>query len=118
MKTGHLLVLCSVIALPQMAMADLASTNPAGLGDVHALLSYCADADPADADSFKAQWKSIVSGASEKALDGVEDGAAFKASYDTLKHILEKLPRPEVVSICRTTAMAWDGGKGRATGDR
>jgi hypothetical protein len=82
MKPNRILLLCSAIALPQLAMADVANTNPAGLGDVHALLAYCAKVDQPNAASFNAEWNNIVGGATAKQLDGVEDGAAYKQAYD------------------------------------
>jgi hypothetical protein len=116
MKPNHILLLCSAIALPQLAMADLASTNPAGLGDVHALLAYCAKVDPANAGSFNAQWNSIVGGATGKQLDSVEDGGAYKKGYDSLLAVLEKLPKQEAAAICKDTAAKWNAGGSEPTG--
>jgi hypothetical protein len=109
MKVHRILLLSSVVALPQLALADLASTNPQGLGDVHALLAFCAKVDPANAGSFTAEWNSIVGGAAAKQLDQVEDGGPYKLGYDALMATLEKLPLQQVIGICAASAVAWNG---------
>jgi hypothetical protein len=117
MKVSRILLLCSAVALPHMAMADLASTNPAGLGDVHALLDFCTKVDPKDAASFQAEWASIIGGASSKQVSGAEGGGAYQTAYDYLMGVLAKLPKGDVSRICTVSASAWKGNGESSDGD-
>ena len=110
MKLSRILVLCSAVALPHLAMADLASTNPAGLGDVHALLDFCSRTDPKDASSFQAEWANILGGAAAAQVSSVEGGTPYKTAYDGLMGVLNKLPRGDATHICLASATAWKGG--------
>ena len=110
MKRGRLPALLIVlIALPRLAMADVASTNPVGLGIVHAFLRFCSRVDPRDHESFAAEWQSIVAGAPAKRLDEVEDDGPYKNGYDSTSELLEKVPRREAAAICADAAARWKG---------
>jgi hypothetical protein len=115
-KIRQMLLLCSAAALPQLASADLAVTNPAGLGQVRAFLDFCITSDPQDAGSFKSQWQSIVGGQS-RLLTEIERDPAYKQQYAGLTGELQKLPQGETVAICAVSAAAWNGSGGRDHGD-
>lgn len=114
MKIRHILLLCSAAALPQLATADLAVTNPAGLGQVKALLDYCITSDPRDASAFKAQWQNIVGGQGSL-LAQIEQNSAYQREYADLTGKLQKLPRGDSAKICSAGAAAWNatGAGGR-----
>jgi hypothetical protein len=109
MKANRILLLCSALALPQLAMADLADTNPQGLGDIQALLKFCAQVDPRNAAAFQQQWASIVGNSTGKQLDVAEDNSGFKQGSNATSEVLHKLSRSTAAGICADTAARWDG---------
>jgi len=109
MKANPILLLCSALALPQLAMAGLADTNPRGLGDVQAVLKFCAEVDPRDASAFRELWASIVGDSTGKPLDVVEDSGAFKEGFDSETGDLHKLSRSTAVAYCGDIAARWNG---------
>ena len=94
MKAFSILVLVSAAALPQLSSADIADTNPAGLGEVHALLDFCIRHDPRDSASFQAEWQSIV-GNESGLLAKVEQNSVYQQKYAAFTSELEKLPPGE-----------------------
>jgi hypothetical protein len=108
MKVRHIILLCSAAALPQLATADLSVTNPAGLGQVKALLDFCIASDQRDAASFRAEWQSIV-GEQKSLLAQIEQNSAYKQQYTEFTGELQKLPRGETAKICAVGAAAWNG---------
>ena len=119
MKANRILLLCSAVALPQLAMADLPS--PESLGTVSAILTFCAQMDPHDAKSFQQEWKSVVGGTTDAKLDSAENGGAYKHSFDTITAELKKLSGPSVASACAVGAASWRGDSvatsGKGDGD-
>jgi hypothetical protein len=116
MKIRHIILLCSAAALPQLASADLAVTNPAGLGQVRAFLDFCTGTDPQDASSFKSQWHSIVGGQSGL-LAEIEKNPTYKQQYAELTGVLQKLPKDDTAAVCAVSAAAWKGTGGDDHGD-
>lgn len=116
MKVRHILLLCVAAATPQLATADLAVTNPAGLGQMHALLDVCTQFDPGNSASFTAEWQSIVGGQSDL-LAQIEQDPAYQQQYAAFTSELQKLPRGETLTICTISAARWNaaapGQKGR-----
>jgi len=108
MRVRHIVLLCSAIAVPQLALADLSVTNPAGLGQVHALLDFCSQANPQNSASFQAEWKSIV-GNQASLLAQLEQNSAYKQQYADLTSELLKLPKGQTQTICAVSAAAWNG---------
>jgi hypothetical protein len=117
MKFRHLLLLCSAAALPQLAAADLAVTNPAGLGQMHALLDFCSKSDPQNSASFQGEWQSIV-GSQASLLAGLEQNSAYKQQYDDFTSELQRLPKGETHTVCAVSAAVWHGAGQRHDGDR
>ena len=106
-----LLLLCVAAATPQLATADLAVTNPAGLGQVHALLDFCSRVDPQNSVSFNAEWQSIV-GNQSSLLAQIEQNSVYKREYDAFTSELNKLPRGETSTICKVSAARWNAAPG------
>ena len=111
MKIGHILLLCSAAAMPQLASADQAVTNPGDLGEMHALLDFCTQIDPQSSASFRAEWQSIVGGQSR-----IEENSAYKQQYAALTSELANLPRNVTQAVCALTAAGWHGTAGRGHG--
>ena len=109
MKANRILLLCTALVLPQLAMADVADTNPQGLGDIQALLKFCARVDPRDAAAFQQQWASIVGTTTGKQINVVEDESGFKQGSDATTKVLDKLSKSTAAGICADTAARWDG---------
>jgi hypothetical protein len=108
MRIRHIVLLCSAAAVPQLALADLSVTNPAGLGQMHALLDFCSQANPQNSASFQAEWKSIV-GNQASLLAQLEQNSDYKQQYADLTSELLKLPKGETQTICAVSAAAWNG---------
>jgi len=108
MRICHIVLLCSAAAIPQLALADLSVTNPAGLGQMHALLDFCSQTNPQNSASFQAEWKSIV-GNQASLLAQLEQNSAYKQQYADLTSELLKLPKGETQTICAVSAAAWNG---------
>ena len=108
MRICHIVLLCSAAAIPQLALADLSVTNPAGLGQMHALLDFCSQTNPQNSASFQAEWKSIV-GNQASLLAQLEQNSAYKQQYADLMSELLKLPKGETQTICAVSAAAWNG---------
>ena len=111
MKSSRVLLLCSALALPQLAMAGLADTSPQGLGIVNAFLMYCTTVDPRDAASFQQEWKSIVGDGSSHQLGVIEGGGEYKQAFESTTTELKKQPKSSVASTCATGAVEWNDGK-------
>ncbi|SRR5258708_11792460 len=107
MKAVRTLLLCSAIALPQLAMAGLPS--PQSLGMVHAILVYCAEVDPRDAATFQQEWTSIVGGSTVQTLNVAVGGSGYKTGFDFITGELKQLPKPGVAANCATGAAQWRG---------
>jgi hypothetical protein len=60
MKTNRFLLVCGLVALPQLAIADQPA-DPEPLALVRSLLNYCSKVDPGHAQVFSALWKDLVS---------------------------------------------------------
>jgi hypothetical protein len=108
-KVHHILLLCVAAATPQLALADLAVTNPAGLGQVHALLDFCTQFDPRNSASFQAEWQSII-GDQSNLLAQIEQDPAYIQQYAAFTSELQKLPRGQSLTICAVSAAQWNGG--------
>ena len=111
MKIRHILLVCSAAAMPQLATADPAVTNPGDLGEMHALLDFCTQIDPQHSASFRAEWHSIAGGQSE-----IEQNSAYKQQYAALTSELVQLPRGVTQAVCTLTAAGWNGTAGRGHG--
>ena len=109
MKANRILLVCTALVLPQLAMADVADTNPQGLGDIQALLKFCERVDPRDAAAFQQQWASIVGTTTVKQVDVVEDESGFKQGSDATTKVLDKLSKSTAAGICADTAARWEG---------
>jgi hypothetical protein len=98
MKANRILLLCSAVALPQLALAD--APSPQALGMVDAILTYCAKVDPKDADSFRAQWASISHGS-----ESLEHSAQFKQAFDLVDGELEQTSKTASAKTCAAGAL-------------
>ena len=89
MKASRILILCSAVALPQLAMAELHG-SPQALGMVHAILDFCAQADPHDAAVFRAEWRQLVGGAPDGQLGSLVSSSDYKKGYTLISSELDQ----------------------------
>jgi hypothetical protein len=104
MNIKRVLFLCSVAALPQLAMAG--TSSPQALGTVHAILDFCTEVDPRDAASFAAMWRNVSTGQSV-------GGSAYQQSYTLVSNELGQTSRQTSAQTCATGAKSFPVSKGR-----
>jgi hypothetical protein len=102
-KAFRILLLCGAAALPQLAMAE--NPDPQALGMVNAILTFCAEVDPRDAQSFQAEWNSLGSGTTL----GHPAGADSQKAFDMITAQLRLVARPTVAQNCAAGATQWNG---------
>jgi hypothetical protein len=123
MKGIRIFLLCTTVAIPQLAMAGLAETSPQGLGIVRAILTFCTQVDPRDAAAFQTEWDSIVGGATSQQLGGLQATSGYKQASDTTTAELQKLSKSDATAKCAAGATQWASkaeptpGKGGDDGD-
>jgi hypothetical protein len=103
MKAFCIVLLCGAAALPQLAMAE--NPSPQALGMVNAILTFCAEVDPRNAQSFQAEWKSLASGTTL----GHPSGADSQKAFDMIIAELRQVARPTVAQNCAAGATQWNG---------
>jgi hypothetical protein len=103
MKAFRIVLLCGAAALPQLAMA--ANPSPQALGMVNAILTFCAEVDPANAQSFQAEWKTFASGTTL----GHPAGGDSQKAFDMITTQLRLVARPTVAQNCAAGATQWNG---------
>ena len=99
MKATHFVCLCAAIALPQLALATAStngSTDPQGLGIVHAVLEFCAQVDPRDQASF-GSLKVLVSHGTPSNVEGTD---AYQKGYNATRDALARVSRDDGVRAC------------------
>jgi hypothetical protein len=116
MKGFRILLLCGAAALPQLAMA--ANPGPQALGMVNAILTFCAEVDPRNAQSFQAEWKTFGSGTTL----GHPAGGDSQKAFDMIIAELRLVARPTAAQNCAAGEKQWDGkstaGKDKDDNDR
>jgi hypothetical protein len=116
MKAFRIVLLCGAAALSHLAMAanpkpqapgivNAAIPGSQALGMVNAILTFCAEVDPRNAQSFQAEWKTFASGT---ALGHPAGGDSQKA-FDTITAELRLVARPTVAQNCAAGATQWNG---------
>jgi len=90
MRTDRFVFFCGIVALAQLAMAD--APNPDGLGTVHAMLTYCAQADPHHAAAYRAAWNGADSGEAQ--------GSDYKKAYDLATSQLAGMSHEDAARVC------------------
>jgi hypothetical protein len=103
MKGFRILLLSGAAALPQLAMAG--NTSPQALGMVNAILTFCAEVDPRNAQSFQAEWKSLGGGSTL----GHPAGGDSQKAFDMITAELRLVARPTVALNCAAGATEWNG---------
>jgi len=95
--------------LPCLALAD-APSNVA-VGEVDAILKFCAKTDPRLAANAEKQLTALAG----KASPGARGTAQYKQGYDLLSDVLAKVSKPTALSACSALASppSDKGGKGR-----
>jgi hypothetical protein len=103
MKGFRILLLCGAAALPQLAMAE--NPSPQALGMVNAILTFCAEVDPRNAQSFQAQWKTFGSATTL----GHPAGGDSQKAFDMITAELRLIAKPTVAQNCAAGATQWSG---------
>lgn len=120
MRIRTTLLVCTVVALPQLALAQL---NSSGLGTAHEIYAFCAQLDPADATTFDQQWKSVLGNASSQEVSAAESSAGYQQAADSTKALLGRIPPSVLAEGCAGGAAQWrqspasSNGAGRKDGE-
>jgi hypothetical protein len=117
MKAIRIVLLCSAVALPQLAMAALPS--PQALGTVNAILTFCEAVDPRDVATFQQEWASVQVGSTAKQVSDAQGGSGgYKQAFDLVTAELHQTSRADVASACAVGAQQWRGPtKSQGKGD-
>jgi len=107
MKPQSIFLLCCAAALPQLAMAGVANTNPQGLGIVHAVLAYCEQVDPSHTAQYQAEWNSLLVGATNQQVSSIEGSSGFKQGSDAITAELKGMSQKVVADNCAAGASQW-----------
>jgi hypothetical protein len=99
MKASRILLLCSAVALPQLALAN-SQVDAQWLGTVEGILDFCVKVDPKDAASFQALRKSADGGTSEHDLTGLRGTPEYKNGLDTINNALAQVSPQSGAQIC------------------
>jgi hypothetical protein len=98
MKIHRVLYLSSMIALSQLALAELPSK--AALGQVEGTLDFCARVDTQSAAKYEEQKKRLVKDVPEKEVAAARESTEYKEAYDAISEALEKGPKDEAAKAC------------------
>jgi hypothetical protein len=102
MKIYRILCLCTVIALPQFALAERESSDQS-IEVVHAIIDFCAQVDPANASMYQKQSRSMFHevSASEHDVDMHGKDDKYENAYEMTRAALGKIPKQDAVVACR-----------------
>jgi hypothetical protein len=99
MKHHRILCLCAAMALPQIALAELAFTAEA-LGRVQSTLDFCAEGQPRAATKYQEQAKILVQGVPKDKVDKVRSTDEYKGAYESAREELGKVSKHDVAEAC------------------
>lgn len=99
MKIHRILFLCSTIALPQLALAELPFSNDA-FGKVEGMLDFCARVDPPAAAKYAEKKKALVKGLPEKEVGEARETEKYKSAYASVSDEAGKQPKDHAVKAC------------------
>lgn len=100
MKTYLILSVAVGIAGSSLAWAD-AAPNPATLGTVDGVLSFCAQANPDHEGAYKALKVSLIGKQSDRTLDAIEHTSAYHQAFTQIRGVLDSAAHDWAVSACR-----------------
>jgi hypothetical protein len=101
MKIGlknRLLGACVAAAMPCMALADAPSA--ASVGEIDAILKFCAKIEPRLAGDFESHWELITGGAAR----GTRGSKEYKEGYDLVSDALAGAGGKAAAEACATLA--------------
>jgi hypothetical protein len=100
MKLIRVFSLFGMAIVPHLAFAE--TTPPAGLGQTKAIYDYCAQIDPAEAETFGRMWR-YSAGPNAR----LTPGADFQGKYNSTMSELKALPTTTTLSGCHASALQW-----------
>jgi hypothetical protein len=107
-RLGPLLMMtCAAAVLPLLVQADepsAPSVDGRVLGAAEAVIDYCAKLDPASAERYRQQFKSMIKGANEEALAKVRSSEDYKEARATTEDSLGKLDESSAKQTCSQPA--------------
>jgi hypothetical protein len=107
MKINRILFVCLAIAIPQLTMAKLPSSNDE-FGKVERTLSFCSNLKPESAAKYQEIAKRDVGKANAKELAEARKTPEYKAAYESSGELLSNLPKERVIEACSAILKAKD----------
>jgi hypothetical protein len=98
MKIHRILCLSALIALPQLALAELPPNS--ALGQVEGTIDFCAQVDPQSAAKYEERKKLLVQGQPEKEVAEARKTTEYKEAHDAIREALGKVPKDQAVKGC------------------
>jgi hypothetical protein len=100
MRVSRILLVCAVMAMPQLSTAKLPFSNDA-LGKVEGIMNYCARVNPESAAKYQDAAKAFVKDLPEKEVTEARKSAEYKDSYDGIAAELDKAPKDATIQTCK-----------------
>ena len=105
MNRSLALVVCGVLSVPCLSQTETEQTgteapDARALGTTEAILNYCTQADPADADKYRAQQKLLTAGASPEELDKLRNSDEYRQAYDSMTGFTDKVDKRNAKRVC------------------
>jgi len=100
MKIRKMVCLCTVAALPALALAEL-PVNGQALGSVQGTVDFCAQLDPASAATYQGFPKLIVQGTAEEEVEKVRRSDEYKEAYASVSAQLKDIPKEQAIESCK-----------------
>jgi hypothetical protein len=100
MNRSFALLLCGLMSVPCLAQTGSEAPDARALGTTEAILNYCTQADPADADKYQAQQKLLAAGASQEELDKLRNSDEYRQAYDSVAGFTDKVDQHNAKRVC------------------
>ena len=93
-------MVCSVLGLSALALADETSLNPRALGVTEGVVKYCESVDPANAAKVRQVLKALAQGASEQQLAEVRQSEEYRTGYESVAEFTAKIDPHNATKYC------------------
>lgn len=108
-KVHCVATLSAFLAISSLGVAECPSGS--SMGQIDAILDYCASIDPALAPQTDAFKRELTKGVPDREIDKVLESRDFHESYDTFRVALAKIPKSQGIAACT-------GGAGVSSGTK
>ena len=110
-KMHRIAILSALLASAGLAVAECPSGS--SLGQVDAILDYCAQIDPALAPQANAFKRLLLNGEPARETSKVLGSRDFHNSYDEIRDALAKVPKSQGIAACTSTLGPTNSPKGK-----